>query len=302
MIRQLVLIHGRAQQRRDPVALKEQWLSALDMGLRKSGLSLSAGCAVQLAYYGDTLYQLTAGIPPQAAARVVLRGAADDPAWQQFLAAATAEAQQRLGITDAEVAAAAGLPPTERGPLNWPWTLAILRVLDQRLPGASSTGIALAFHDVYQYLTNPGIRAEIDEGVSVALTRGTEIVVVGHSLGSVIAYSLLRREGSAQGWQVPLLLTVGSPLGVTAVRQAVRSLAPLQCPECTSGWFNALNPGDPVALVPLTPEHFPICPPEPRIVNYTTVGNRTSDRHGIRGYLSDAEIARQVHAALHAGC
>lgn len=301
MTRQLVLVHGRAQQCRDPAAVKAEWLGALGEGLGKNELSLPAGCAVQLAYYGDTLHQLTAGISPQDSARAVIRGAGDDHAWQQFLTAVMAEAQQRLGIADGEVAVAADPPLAERGVMNWPWTLAVMRVLDQRLPGASIAGIVLAFHDVYQYLTNPGIRAEIDEGVSAALTPGTETVVVGHSLGSVIAYSLLRREGRAQGWQVPLLLTVGSPLGVTAVRGAVRSLASLRCPPCTAGWFNALDPGDPVALVPLTPDHFPLNPPEPEIVNYTAVRNHTPNRHGIGGYLSDAEVALQVYAALSAG-
>lgn len=69
-------------------------------------------------------------------------------------------------------------------------------------------------------------------------------------------------------------------------------------PPCTAGWFNALDPGDPVALVPLTPDHFPLSPPEPEIVNYTAVRNHTPNRHGIGGYLSDAEVALQVYAAL----
>ena len=59
-----------------------------------------------------------------------------------------AEAQQRLGIADGEVAVAAEPRLAERGVMNWPWTLAVMRVLDQRLPGASIAGIVLAFHDV----------------------------------------------------------------------------------------------------------------------------------------------------------
>jgi surfactin synthase thioesterase subunit len=45
-------------------------------------------------------------------------------------------------------------------------------------------------------------------------------VVVGHSLGAVVSYCLLRRDGDANRWAVPLYVTLGAPLAVTAIKKA----------------------------------------------------------------------------------
>jgi hypothetical protein len=105
---------------------------------------------------------------------------------------------------------------------------------------------------------------------------------------------LLRREGAAQGWVVPLFVTVGSPLAVTAVK---RSLSPIEHPSCAARWFNACDPRDVVALYPLKAPHFDI---DPKIDNKVDVDNHTANRHGISGYLDDAVVARRIYDALTA--
>lgn len=147
----------------------------------------------------------------------------------------------------------------------------------------------------YLYLNNPGIRDVIDTGVWQAIPRDAECVVVGHSLGSVVSYSLLRREGTALGWQVPLYVTVGAPLAVTKIKT---SLAPNKHPNCAKKWFNAMDPDDIVALYPLDDRHFPV---DPAVENKTDVDNQTPNQHGIVGYLSDPEVARRIHDALVGG-
>ena len=299
MTRQLVLVHGRAQQDKEPGALKAEWLDALDAGLGKSGLRLPIGEAdVRFPYYGDTLAQLVTGVSPEVAAAIVVRGetAADDE--RRFVRSVLLETQQRLGISDAELAAAAGPEVLERGPLNWEWLQGILRAIDQHVPHGSGASIALFTNDVYNYLHNDAVRQDIEAGISAALTPGVETVVVGHSLGSVITYNLLRRKGEAKGWQVPLYVTVGSPLGVTAIREALKSFATTRCPSCVAHWFNAMDVRDVVALYPLTPQHFALDPAEPAIDNHTGVRNRTQNRHGIGGYLDDERVALEIYEAL----
>lgn len=61
--------------------------------------------------------------------------------------------------------------------------------------------MALFTHDVYQYLKNSDVRETIDTGVVAALTPGVETVVVGHSLGTVVSYNLLRQQGHIRGWK-----------------------------------------------------------------------------------------------------
>lgn len=288
----LVFVHGRAQEHKDAVALKGEWLGALRAGLAKGGLTLPlADADIRFPYYGQTLHDLVEGAP--SVAEVVVRGgntAAD--AEQRFQQAILQEVQQALGLSDEQVERALDSQVRERGPLNWEWVQGLLKAIDEHVPGASGASIALATRDVYQYLKNPGIRDTIEAGVRQAIVPDVPTVVVAHSLGTVVAYNLLRREGQAQRWQVPLFVTLGSPLAVKAIRAA---LAPIDHPACAAAWFNAMDERDVVALYPLTSDRFDV---EPAILNKTDVQNHTANRHGISGYLDDAEVARRIHAAL----
>ena len=161
------------------------------------------------------------------------------------------EIRQKTGITEAQIAEVAGQEVVTRGPLNWEWVQGFLRAVNRFVPHGSGTSIALFTHDVYQYLKNSAIRETIDTGVSAALTPEVEAVVVGHSLGTVVAYNLLRQQGHLRGWKVPLFVTLGSPLAVLEIRKTLKSFAPTRCPECVTSWFNAMDERDVVALYSL---------------------------------------------------
>jgi pimeloyl-ACP methyl ester carboxylesterase len=177
----------------------------------------------------------------------------------------------------------------------------ILQAVDRSVPYGSGASIALATRDVYQYLKNDAVRSEIDDGVAQAFPADRESVVVSHSLGTVVAYHLLSTTGAARGWRVPQFITLGSPLGVTEIRKTVKALAgPLRCPSVAAAWFNAMDDRDVVALYPLTPERFPLSPTAPAVDNKTDVRNRTANRHGITGYLDDADVAARIYDALTA--
>lgn len=133
------------------------------------------------------------------------------------------------------------------------------------------------------------MRDAIDTGVRAAMDPGVPTVLVGHSLGTVVSYSLLHRDGAALGWTVPLFVTLGSPLAVTAIKRALR---PIAFPKCAARWFNAMDERDVVALYPLA---FDV---DPAIENKTDVDNHTENRHGIAGYLDDREVARTIYDAV----
>lgn len=290
-MRQLVFVHGRAQQQKDASALKAEWLAAFETGLGKSGLSMPiAESDVRFPYYGQTLYDLAQGADHPA--DVIVRGVAGDAAEQAFFKEVLLETAERRQISGSDVDALVGAEVLEKGPLNWGWVQGILKVIDKRVPFGSGTSVALFTNDVYQYLNRSGIRDRIEMGVRQALTPGVETVVVSHSLGTVVAYNLLRREGAQNGWVVPLFVTLGSPLAVTAIKRAIK---PIKHPECASRWFNAMDERDVVALYPLDKDSFGVTP---AIENKTDVQNHTENRHGISGYLGDAEVARRIHDAL----
>ena len=293
MNRQLVFVHGRSQQRKDSVALKAEWIDAWKAGLAKSGLELPiAEEAIRFPYYGDTLDQMARGLSAEDAARIVVRGETLDRDEEAFMRAYLREVQARAGVADDEVAAAVDPLTRERGPLNWGWVQGILSVLDSKVPGASGASVALFTNDVYQYLNRPGIAGVLDTGVRSAFAGGVETVVVSHSLGTVVAYNVLRQQGAQGDLKVPLFVTLGSPLAVRVVKQAVR---PIGHPRCAARWLNAMDDRDVVALYPLDEAHFDV---DPAIENRTDVDNPTANRHGISGYLGDADVARRIHDAL----
>src|SRR4029077_2623471 len=63
---------------------------------------------------------------------------------------------------------------------------------------------------VRRYLTDPVVRSAVQDRVAAAVDNDTR-VVVGHSLGSVVAYEVLCAYPE---WPVRSLVTLGSPLGI----------------------------------------------------------------------------------------
>ncbi|MCC6531651.1 MAG: hypothetical protein IT531_03810 [Burkholderiales bacterium] len=301
MTRELILVHGRAQQDKDSIALKREWLDCLRAGLAKSGLQLPIPeDKVRFPYYGDTLHGLSTNVPDDQVAEVIVRGNKEDPQLRAFMADVLDEIVTRKGITDQQIEAQAqqalrargNAEVIERGVLNWGWVQGILCALDTHVPGASGASIAIATTDVYYYLTNAAVRAKLDTGVQKAIAANADCVVVSHSLGTVVAYNILRREGAIQGWRVPLFVTLGSPLAVKKIRT---TLAPNKHPECVGKWFNAMDPDDVVSLYPLDSTYFPL---DREIENKLDVDNDTPNQHGISGYLSDKAVAKRIYEAL----
>jgi hypothetical protein len=114
-------------------------------------------------------------------------------------------------------------------------------------------------------------------------------VVVGHSLGSVVAYHVLHSQTDVR---VPLFATVGSPLAISAVERRLK-VRPSQ-PTCVNKWYNAFDRKDIVALNPLNKNHFKV---SVRIENNAKVYNDTENHHGISGYLRDRNIASKISEA-----
>lgn len=293
-MKRLIFIHGRSQEDKDSSSLKRTWIEALRRGMNNRELPIEEK-QVRFAYYGNTLRDLCNGITPDDAAKIVVRGAtasAEDDAHLRTLLRAYYEG---FGISEADIETELRmLDPSnvkERGPQNWGWVQAIIRVIDRKVPGAGNL-IALVTNDVHQYLTKDTVRLTIERGVKAAFDEGDENIVVAHSLGTIVAYTLLHKLSEEGGWRIPTLVTLGSPLGITSIRDL---LEPIARPKCVGEWINASDPNDVVALYPLTPDYFSVDPP---INDKRHVKNHTSNQHGIIGYLDDKVVAELIYAAV----
>jgi subtilisin family serine protease len=80
---------------------------------------------------------------------------------------------------------------------------------------------------------------------------GGPFVVIGHSQGSMVAYLALLRMAQSSGMQVPLFVTIGSPLGITEVQDQLKRILKakkLPVPTLVGRWLNVADRWDPVAL------------------------------------------------------
>lgn len=284
----LILIHGRDQQRKDPVELKKAWLEALDTGLTRAGLRLPDGVEVIFPYYGDELDRLAREIDAPLVEAIATRGAAIDSTEENFRGRLLLEIAQGAGVSQTAIEAHYPEGPQERGLLNWKWVHAIAKAIDHSCLRAGA--IDAFTRDVSVYLTYPAVRRRIDKLVRDLCPVGP-CVVVGHSLGSVVGYNVLHQLKPES--PVTRYITVGSPLGLQAIMD--RLAHPLAMPRTTATWFNAFDPRDIVALHPLTADRFPVIP---AIDNKGDVANHTDNRHGIAGYLDDPVVAGRIVEAL----
>ncbi len=129
---------------------------------------------------------------------------------------------------------------------------------------------------------------------------GGPFVVIAHSQGSMIAYDVLQSLGADV--DVPLFVTIGSPLGITEVQDQVKRLTgqrALAVPACVREWLNVADPLDPVALDKDLSDEFT---PSSRIRNVRH-SNPDGPRHphSGTGYLRTPPVHDAVHDVVSIG-
>jgi pimeloyl-ACP methyl ester carboxylesterase len=121
--------------------------------------------------------------------------------------------------------------------------------------GVAERAMVLALRQVRLYFTVPEVRACVQARVAAQVGAETR-VLVGHSLGSVVAYEALCAHPE---WPVRALVTLGSPLGVRNLVLDRLQPSPQRDPTSrrlrgrwpgqVSAWTNIADPDDIVALV-----------------------------------------------------
>ncbi|VBP13379.1 esterase/lipase family protein [Burkholderia pseudomallei] len=281
----LVFIHGRSQAGKDPDDLCRIWQEALDVGLDTQGLASIADVEVAFPYYGDVLADMVKRLRIESPSPDVLTKGVptfdDKTTLVQYEMLSEILGEKQLD-DPAEQA-------VHKGAQNSRLALAVARLLDASPFGDSL--LRAVTEDVAVYLTNRAVSNAVNAIVKQAI--GTQpCVVVAHSLGSVIAYRVLREMGAQAN--VKKFVTLGSPLGLSAVRN--RLIPPvLAHPEGVSTWINAYDVRDVVSLYPLDRTTWDIDPP---VININTVANHMDNRHGISGYLDNPSVAREIHESL----
>lgn len=295
----MVFLHGRSQQGKDPEALRREWTAGLNKGLTRCGLPTVEPADVWFPYYGDRLAGLSG---KEAAADAALFAGAVAPsaaeAAGRFATASAEESEvyQRLLL---DAAAGTGLQqdagaPVESMPAEEGLDALVGRFHRALTWLAASTDvdewtIAAVFGDVSRYLSAAGVRDAVLETVFEAVPDQGDLVLVTHSLGTVVGMDLLNRLPDGVGRV--LLMTLGSPLGMDAVNGRLLTGGPHRPPK-VHRWVNAWCPTDAVAI------GCPLKDPRWGTLTQPGVTNAQGRAHDIGEYLAHAEVAGPIGHAF----
>ncbi|MFI6038558.1 trypsin-like serine peptidase [Streptomyces sp. NPDC051315] len=288
--RHLVFLHGRSQGGKDPERLRREWTAGLNQGLVRAGLPPVDPADVWFPYYGDTLVQSLAA--HEAVPRVV---EAPTATAAEVVAPATPTARAVYEEIVGEAATKWNMPherqlATERiglsgvvGPLqrqlSW---LAARSDLD-------AWAIALILRDVAAYLDDRRVRDEVLDRVLETMPEAGEVVLVGHSLGSVVGMDVITRL--SPGVQLVHLTTAGSPLGLDSVYTRLLVGGPKR-PDKVADWLNAWCPTDAVSI------GCPLGDDWADGLTELAVLNARDRAHHIVEYLAHGEVARSIGSRL----
>jgi hypothetical protein len=130
---------------------------------------------------------------------------------------------------------------------------------------------------------------------------GAPFVVIAHSQGTMIAYSVLMEPEFAT-LDVRLFVTIGSPLGIREVQDFIRDLTQqkkLTVPPSVKRWINVCDPLDPVALDKDISNDIGPGARGVRVENHVKF-NPDSPRHphSGTGYLSMEEVRQPVRESV----
>jgi hypothetical protein len=269
----VVYVHGNGNKVRAEL-LKRHWDLAL--------FGRDAGSDTRMAYWAPLLHPQPLPDPefdeaeqpaPEASAEAAV--AAAPPELEGYTRAMAYRAETIVAGEELEAAA---------GPEALPLPRAARKRIFEQL-------VRLTFKDVHAYFFRDF--AERMRAVVRAAIAGIDepFVVVSHSLGTILAYDVLREEAS-RGLQIPLWVTLGSPLAVKEIQDLISQ--PLEVPAGVGAWFNASDFRDVVALDhDIRPEYAP-----PDRCTDVMVTNSSPNFHGIREYLAAPAVREVILGAL----
>src|SRR5215472_18671599 len=297
----MVFVHGRGQEFHDPAAVVRSWQAGLAAGLIKAGMAPLSDVPVVFPYYGNLLYQITAQVARDPIELEAMPAAPDEAGpfhpylpedagrlERELLADMAAAARPAAGEETAGEEAAGeeeeafGLDRV----LSWgaardtlTWVARHTRV-DQAI-------ITDYLRDVAVYLTRA--RSQVLDLVREAIPPGVPVVLVSHSLGTVVARDLL--DDTQLRDRVTLWVTAGSPLGLDAVQ---KNLLTKGTRNPGVSWVSAYDVHDIVTL------GHPLLPVWGPPLGDVKVDNGDSP-HSIERYLNHPEVAGPIGTAVRAG-
>ncbi|CAO4150789.1 lipase family protein [Methylorubrum extorquens] len=157
------------------------------------------------------------------------------------------------------------------------------------------------FDDLWHYHAEQGFARQVRARLAERLRafRDSRILLVAHSMGSVIAYDVLRQlEREDPSLCIEHLVTAGSPLGLAKVKLKFEAEhGSLRVPNNVSAWTNLADGDDVVAIMgaleaDYEPSDMGVSVDDRRVVNAYRRPNGEANPHKSYGYLRTPEFSR----------
>ncbi|HYO44280.1 MAG TPA: hypothetical protein VES19_13875 [Candidatus Limnocylindrales bacterium] len=261
----IVIVHGRAAEMEIPALMEAAWAASLRYGLSRINATVDAASLdVRLAFYGDL--------------------------WR-------ADLRQPLPRIEP-------VPEEQEG---FPSVGEISLWVDQHL-GFGDVLLELLLRDVDGYFSEPELRAATNQRLVDAVTAApvdpAGVVVVGFSMGSLVAYDTLRQRPDLP---VGALVTIGSPLAMPSFYRRLAGIGPTPFPEQLRMWVNVWTRDDPATAGHMDfPLRFPPgTPGGPLVQDLETWGRSASATnpaaaHNAMDYLGSRVFAKALVTGIAA--
>ncbi|HUU45851.1 MAG TPA: hypothetical protein VM118_08970 [Acidobacteriota bacterium] len=277
----IVGVHGIGQQVKGEHTLESVWLPALRDGMTRAGATPLPDGLLSCAFYGDLFRPAgtkAIGIPPLSHADL-----RDE--WETALVQAIWE---EAGRVDSSVPG-----PEAATKLRAPNVIqrAVWALCNSPFWGGVEKLLVFSLKQVRAYLHDDALRQRVRERVEAAMSDDTE-VLIGHSLGSVVAYECLCANPD---WPVTTFISLGSPLGIPNLvfdrLQPPPANGKGKWPGNVRRWINIADRGDLVALEKRLAPLF-----DSRIEDLLI--HNGAKAHDVEPYLTAEETGRAIAAAL----
>jgi hypothetical protein len=305
---EIVLVHGIDQQQQTADSLENIWIPAVAGGVRIAGFDDIADLIrgqsggrrlkTRMAFYGNLFLKKDQqgddpgefSAPEAAFAEQLalewLTNAANRATNQETSAIANRELRYVARLLEEEQ----GTGNTARSAIN---SLAKIRWFAPVAMAVAERFVRRSLAQVTRYFLDTAIREAAVGEVSKLIGPETK-VVVSHSLGSVVAYEAIQMNSHA----LPLLITLGSPLGLqTIIFQRLRPQPP-SYPKNLKRWVNVADREDFIAAEPNLKGMFGHSLPEGAVFEDDYSVDNGSEPHRSEFYLGKLEVGRAVAQAL----
>ena len=283
----IVVVHGIGQQNEGSLTLHDRLFSALGDGVALAGGAVQPK-DVAFASYGHFFRPEAEVLSPE-------QYFDEEDIEEGYESELLLALWQRAASVDPQV-----VSPDEEVLARAPvWASGALAALSRSrfLADMSDSLLIGDLKQVHRYFKDGDLRSAIRKAVTAAITDDTS-VVVGHSLGSVVAYEVL----CAKDLGVRTFVTLGSPLGLPNL--VFDRLDPAPRPRGEEGvrgrwpgsvqyWTNIADRGDIVAMVEDLRPLFGDRIQQIRVYN-------GSHAHDMRPYLTERMTGAAIVAGLHA--